>query len=175
MRRWLESWLAAAATMTFVLVLSPGAAEAHGLRGFHAALAVRGLLGGPFAGTPYGNPYCGFNPSWWAPCDRPSALHPANSFQLRLSASSGAGTVSLDVQPATAEVWVDGRFVAEARDLEESGAPLWLQDGPHHLVIYEDGYHGFEQSLCVEPGRQQKLRVRLEKGGLADRRAQSVS
>ncbi len=164
MQRRLGWFLAAAAIPLGALTLSPRSAEAYSLRGFHGAIVVRGLLGGPFSPSPYANPYCGFKPYWWAPCYRPASLRPSNGFEMRLAGSGGVGDVDLDVAPSAAEVWVDGRFVAEAGDLDGSPAPLWLQDGSHRLVIYEDGYRSFDQSISVEPGRKLKLQVRLEKG-----------
>jgi hypothetical protein len=83
---------------------------------------------------------------------------------LNAAGAAGMGAVDLDVKPGAAEVWVDGRFVADAHDLDGSPGYLWLKDGPHHLVIYKGGYRSFDEDIAVQPGRKMDLKVRLDRG-----------
>jgi hypothetical protein len=181
MRRGVRWFLAAGAILAGVLVLSPPAAEARGSHGhgdfddhggfhehggFHGGFAVHGWFGGPFYGPFFGSywyPYCGFSPYWGA-CYGPYGPYDSNSYQLSLAGANGIGAVDLNVKPGNAEVWVDGNYVAEARDLDGSPGLLWLKDGAHHIVIYKGGYSSFDESISVHAGRMQDLKVRLEKG-----------
>ena len=161
MTRWTRSFLAAATILVGVVALFPQAAEARG-RGFRGAIVVRGFFGGPF----YGNPYCGFGP-YWGPCYgayEPYGPYVSNGFDMGMAAAAGIGAVDLDVKPGAADVWVDGRFVAEAHTLDGISGLLWLKDGPHHLVIYKGGYRSFDEEISVQPGQKSDLKVRLEKG-----------
>ena len=150
------------------IALSPRAAQAHGHIGFHPAIVVGGWFGRPFYGYPYG----GFSP-YWGPCfdgygpyvaRGPYGPSASSTLQLGMAAASGIGAVDLNVKLGDAEVWVDGRFVAEARDLDGSSSVLWLKDGPHRLVIYESGYRSFDEDVSVHAGQKLDLKVRLEKG-----------
>jgi hypothetical protein len=167
MTRSTRQFLVAGAILAGVIASSPRAAEARGLRGFHGAIVVRGLLGGPFYGPFYG--FCGFSP-YWGPCYGlygPYRAYPpyvSNGFELGLAGASGIGAVDLDVKPPAAEVWVDGSFVAEARDLDGDPGFLWLRDGPHHVVIYKGGYRSFDEGISVRAGQKMDLKLRLEKG-----------
>jgi hypothetical protein len=164
-----NEFLVTGAILLVVVAWSPRAAEARGLGRFHGAIVVRGLLGGPFYGPFYGYPYCGFSPAW-GPCYGPYGPYDAygpnvsNGFEMGLAGANGIGAVDLNVKPGAAEVWVDGNFVAEARDLDGSPGFLWLRDGPHRLVIYKGGYRSFDESISVRAGQKMDLKVRLEKG-----------
>ena len=61
-------------------------------------------------------------------------------------------------------MWVDGKFVAEARDLDGYPSYLWLPEGAHHVVVYKGGYVRFEEDIEVQRGYRKDLKVRLEKG-----------
>jgi hypothetical protein len=160
--------LIAATILAGGIAFSPRPVHAHGHIGFHPAIVIGGWFGRPF----YGYPYCGFSP-YWSPCfdahgpyvaGGPYGPSASNTLQLGMAAASGIGAVDLNVKPGAAEVWIDGRFVAEARDLDGSPGVLWLKDGPHRLVIYESGYRSFDEEVSVRPGQKLDLKVRLEKG-----------
>jgi hypothetical protein len=164
-----RSFLVAGTILVGAIALSPRVAEARGHVGFHIAIVVRGFLGGPFDGPYYGYPYCGFSP-YWVPCyggygsNAPYGPNGPTGFRMGVAATAGIGSVDLDVKPGAAEVWVDGRFVAEARDLDGSPDVLWLEDGSHRLVVYEAGYRTFDEDVSVRPGQELNLKIRLEKG-----------
>jgi len=77
---------------------------------------------------------------------------------------SGMGGLDVDAKPNRAEVWVDGKYVAEARDLDGDPSYLWLKQGPHHVVVYHGGDKRFEEDVDVQVGMKTDLKVRLEKG-----------
>ncbi len=147
----------AAAAMIAGLGL-PGKAEARGWRGFHGGVFVGGGFWGfdPFWGFGWG-PYYG---PYFAPYYGP---YGASSVDPGVAMMAGYGALDLDVKPGAAEVWVDGKYYAEARDLDGDPSYLWLRNGAHHLVLYKGGYRRFEEDVDVRPGVRE-LRVRLEKG-----------
>ncbi|HEX9092417.1 MAG TPA: PEGA domain-containing protein, partial [Coriobacteriia bacterium] len=77
---------------------------------------------------------------------------------------SGFGAVDLDVKPNRADVWVDGKYVGEARDLDGYPSYLWLKEGVHRLQIQKGGYRLFNEEVEMQPGLRKKLRVKLEPG-----------
>ncbi|HXY39767.1 MAG TPA: PEGA domain-containing protein, partial [Vicinamibacteria bacterium] len=78
--------------------------------------------------------------------------------------ASGMGALDMNVKPKKAEVWVDGRYVADARDLDGDPSYLWLKQGTHHLVVYMSGYRSYERDVDIHVGVIRELKVVLEKG-----------
>ena len=72
------------------------------------------------------------------------------------------GAVALDVKPDRADVWADGEYVGEARDLDGRPSLLWLREGSRTIAVYDDRSRTFEETLAVERGTQTKPKVRLE-------------
>jgi hypothetical protein len=146
----------------------PADAAAHGRRGARRAPAPRVHAGGGFYGFgPYfAHPYYGFGyglgPFWSSYEARPEGGIDPNIAML-----VGWGAVDLNVKPNRAEVWVDGKFVAEARDLDGSPRYLWLPEGEHHLVIRKGGFVTFESPIDIDRGMVKELKVRMEKGDAA--------
>ena len=163
--RWL---LVAVASVAGVVAVFPQTAEAQGHRGPRGAIVVsRGFYGGPFSygyGWPYGYgfgwPYYGFG---WG-FGGPFGPYAEGGFNLGVAAASGMGGVDLNVKPGSAEVWVDGKFRGEARDLDGDSNLLWLREGTHEVVIYKGGYRSFSETIAVGPGQKLDLKVRMEKG-----------
>jgi hypothetical protein len=77
---------------------------------------------------------------------------------------SGMGAVELNVKPNRADVWVDGRYVAEARDLDGYPTYLWLPDGGHHLQVYKGGFKLFDDQIDVRRGMRSEIKIKLEPG-----------
>jgi hypothetical protein len=140
MTRWTHSFLAAATILAGISLSSPRAAEARGRFALHGGIVVRGFYRWPHYG--YAAPYCGFSP-YWGPCYGPfgpygmSGPYVASGFNPAVAASAGVGVATLDVKPGDADVWVDRRFVADARDLDGDSGFLWLREGPHDIVVYK--------------------------------------
>jgi hypothetical protein len=106
----------------------------------------------------WGAPYWG-----WGPGPYNYGLG-AQQALLGYAMVSGIGGLELDAKPNRAEVWVDGKYVADARDLDGYPAYLWLKQGAHHIVLYKAGYKSVDVEVDVRPGVLQPLKVQLEKG-----------
>jgi PEGA domain len=147
--------IVAAAVLTAAVGLAP-AAEAHGRRVYRP---VR-FVGAGF----YGFPYYSFG---WGPDFGPYGPHafaPPGGIDMNVAMLAGFGAVNLNVKPGQAEVWVDGKYVADAKDLDGYPSYLWLQEGVHRVVVYKGGFARFDEQIEVQRGMRKDLKVRLEKG-----------
>ena len=105
--------------------------------------------------SPYG--YGGyFGPS-------PYAFAPGGA-DMNAAGIQGLGAVEMKAKPGSAEVWVDGKFIAEARDLDGYPSYLWLKEGVHRVVVFKGGYANFDEEIEVRRGIHKELKVKLEKG-----------
>lgn len=166
MAHWKRSGSMLAAAIVLVsglVVLEARDAEAHGRRG-RRVVFVRGFHG-PYFGLGLG-PWSAFGP-WgtygpWGPW----AVSPQGDRldTLAVAKMTGWGAVELDVKPSRADVWVDGKYVGEARDLDGTPSYLWLEKGEHRLAIHKGGHRIFEEDVDVERGVIKSVKVRLESG-----------
>jgi hypothetical protein len=146
------------AVVLALIILSPREAFAQGRGGFHrGGFGGRGFYVSPFFGFGYG-----FAPYWgpWGPY----GYAPAGGIDMGAALIAGYGAVDMNVKPGEAEVWVDGKYVAEAKDLDGYPSYLWLAEGPHRVVVYKGGYTNFDEEIDVRRGIRSDLKVRLEKG-----------
>lgn len=140
------------------LVLADSAA-AHG-RGRGRVVAVGGFYGvNPYFGL---SPWAFWGPYGWGP---PGYLYgPQGGVDMNAAMIAGFGAVEINAKPNRAEVWVDGKYLGEARDLDGYPSYLWLGEGPHTIAVYKGGYASFEEQIEVQRGMKRKLKVRLEEG-----------
>ncbi len=154
--------VATAAILATMALTLPRAADAHrrGGRGGHRLGPVfyRGYYG-------FGFPYFGFGfGPYFGPYWGPYGYPPPGGIDMSAAFAAGYGAVDMNVKPGAAEVWVDGKYVAEARDLDGYPSYLWLPEGAHRVIVYKGGYARFEEEIEVQRGFRKDLRVRLEKG-----------
>jgi len=150
--------LVVAATTLLVTPLLPREALAHG----HVVVGVG--FGGYYGWAPYWG--FGWGPYWgwgwgWGP--GPYYGEPASG-AIGYAMASGLGAFDMNVKPNRAEVWADGRYVADARDLDGDPSYLWLKQGTHHVVVYMSGYRSYQRDVDVHVGVIRELKVVLEKG-----------
>ena len=164
MRDWKGSRRAAAAALAlalFTLGASREAAAQHRGGGGHGRVVVYG--GGFYGGW---NPWFGFGYGWgpwgWGGAYYPG--YPAGGVDMNYAMMSGMGAVELNVKPNRADVWVDGRYVGEARDLDGYPTYLWLQDGGHRLQVYKGGFKVFDDQIDVRRGMRSEIKLKLEPG-----------
>ena len=147
------STLAVAVALTGAFALQARDAEAHGRH----AVFVGGFYGPGFYG-----PYGGWG--WgWGPY--PGAYYgPPGGVDMGAAMVAGYGAVDLNVKPNRADVWVDGKYVAEARDLDGDPSYLWLKEGEHRIAVYKGGFLTFDEPVNVQRGMRTELKVRLQPG-----------
>ncbi len=159
--RTFGSLVVAATTLLVTPLALPSAAFAHG----HGHVFVGAGFGG-FYGW---GPYWGWGPWWgWGFGPGPYSYGPyygeAGSPAMGYALMSGMGAFDVNAKPNRAEVWVDGRYVADARDLDGDPSYLWLKQGRHHIVLYKAGFRSFEADVDVHVGVIRELKVKLEPG-----------
>jgi hypothetical protein len=154
--------LFAATVLVAAPLFAPASAEAHGRHG-GLVVGVGGFYGwGPYWG--WGAPYGGWGWGWGWPTPYYFGYGAPGGSILGAAMMAGMGGLDLNVKPNEAEAWVDGRYVADARDLDGNPSYLWLKAGSHHLVLYKAGFRSFDGDVDVHVGMMQELKVRLEKG-----------
>lgn len=158
------SAVAAIAAMT---ALAPSEAQARGHHG-GVRIVVGGFYGyGPYFGlgwgygyapyyygpySPYWGPYYGYAPSTGGGIDP------------NVATIAGLGGINVNVKPAEAEVWVDGKYVGDAKNLGGHPSYLWLPVGTHHLQIRKGGYATFDTQVDVQRGMVRELKLHLKPG-----------
>jgi hypothetical protein len=70
-----------------------------------------------------------------------------------------AATLTVNVVPSDASVYVDGRFQGTSTDVDE----LELLPGPHTVEVVRPGYRSIELQVRLERGKDKSVDVRLEK------------
>ncbi len=168
MRRWLQKGaILGAIALVGGLLATPGA-EAYGRGHGRAGVFVGGGFRGPVFWPAFGfgfGPYWGWGPYWGPYWGYPGYSYgPPGGVDMNYAMMAGFGAVDLKVKPNQAEVWVDGKYFGQAKDLDGYPSYLWLEKGPHQLVIYKGGYRSFEEDIEVARGMKRELKVRLEPG-----------
>jgi len=137
----------------------PDTAAAHG-RGRGRGFAVGGFYRfNPYFGL---GPWAYWGPYAWGPPGY--AYGPTGGVDMNVAMIAGFGALEINAKPNRAEVWVDGKYLGEARDLDGYPSYLWLGEGPHTIAVYKGGYATFEERVDVQRGMKRKLKVRLEQG-----------
>jgi hypothetical protein len=142
----------------------PAAANSRvGVRGGRPVI-IRGFYGWPRYGFGWGPYFSPFYGSYYGPYYGPYGARPEGGIDMNVAVLAGLGAVNVHVKPGEAEVWADGKFVAEARDLDGYPSYLWLAEGVHRVAVYRGGYARFEEDIDVHRGVVEELKVRLVKG-----------
>jgi hypothetical protein len=97
--------------------------------------------------------------------------YPNDSYQVAPGApssqevpdSSTYGGASFDIQPADADLFVDGQYVGPVGNFGPNSEPLTLASGPHRLAIQHDGFRPMEWDVTVDPGQVIPYRGVLER------------
>jgi hypothetical protein len=74
----------------------------------------------------------------------------------------GSGRVRLDVEPSDASVYLDGRFVGTASDLQRARNGLRLEPGEHRIAVVRPGHKAEEQEFTVAAGEEVELEFDLD-------------
>jgi hypothetical protein len=159
MRDWKRRTAVAAGALALVAVGASHEAEAHSRGRGRVVVVGRGFYGwSPWWGFGYG-PYWGWGPYAYYP-----GFYPPGGVDMNAAMIAGFGAVELNVKPNRADVWVDGRYMGEARDLDGYPTYLWLADGPHRLAIHKGGFLAFEEEIDVRRGTRTEIKLKLQPG-----------
>jgi hypothetical protein len=107
-------------------------------------------------------PYVVGGAPYFGPHDFTAAdLYPASGTST-IEQASAHGLLRLDVEPGTAQVYVDGFFVGSAGDLRSA---LPLGTGSHRLEVKADGFETVAFDVRVRPNAMLRLTHRLVRAG----------
>ena len=148
--------------------LLPAAAEAQGHRGGHGGGRGGGavFVGGGFYGPGWGfgfSPWWGFGP-WGMWGYGPGSFQPEGGVNMGVAMMAGFGAVELNVKPNRADVWVDGKYMGEARDLDGYPSYLWLAEGAHRVAIHKGGFLLFDEPVNVQRGMKTEIKLKMQPG-----------
>jgi hypothetical protein len=88
------------------------------------------------------------------------AVPPPASVAVQPQANMGG--VSFDINPSTAEVWVDGNYYGTVDQFTASSQPLGLPAGRHHIELREPGYQVSSFDLDIIAGQVIPFQGQLE-------------
>jgi len=91
---------------------------------------------------------------------QPSSIQPQEPSVLPTSAASANGTLRLDVEPRTAQVYIDGFYVGSVAAVPDPG--LTLRAGWHRLEFRAPGYETPAVNVTVEANRTTTYRRALQ-------------
>ncbi len=136
-------------------------ADAHPRGRAHAVVYGGGFYGGyygfnPWFGMGWG-PYGGWGPYY-------PGFYPPGGVDMNAAMIAGFGAIELNVKPNRADVWVDGRYVGEARDLDGYPTYLWLADGAHRVAVHKGGFMVFDEQIEVHRGMKTEIKLKLQPG-----------
>ena len=149
--------LAVAVALTGALAVQAPEAEAHGRGG-----ARRVYVGGGFY-NPWMSPWSGWGWGGWGAYP-PAFYGPEGGVSMGAAMMAGFGAVDLNVKPNRADVWVDGKYVGEARDLDGYPSFLWLAEGEHRVAVHNGGYLVFDEKINVQRGMKTEIKLKLQPG-----------
>jgi len=153
--------LALGLALAVVVALSPSAADAHSRGGGGRGHVV---VGGFYGYAPWYGWGMGWGPWWGGPW---GSWGPEGGVDMGSAMIAGFGAIELDAKPNRADVWVDGKYVGEARDLDGYPSYLWLAEGPHRVAMHKGGFATCDEQIDVRRGMKTKIKVRLQPGDSA--------
>jgi hypothetical protein len=140
-------WLRAVAVSTLVglavLATASPAQAGHGHSRWHLAWSAGWY--GP-----------GYGPWFWGPTWGAVAVYD--------TPYPDYGALDLDVEPETAEIYVDGQLVGDADDYDGFPTYLWLPRGTYDVVIYQPGYQTISRQYSIYQGAVIDVEDRMQPG-----------
>jgi hypothetical protein len=100
------------------------------------------------------------------PAEPDAALRPDLDLGSSTAAGVGAprGSLRLHVKPPTAEVFLDGSFLATGRELDLMVAPLAVPAGRHVLEVRAPGFASRTEEISAAAGGLVEVEIVLQRG-----------
>lgn len=73
------------------------------------------------------------------------------------------GGMSFDVQPADADLYVDGEYVGQIGTFAATSEPLTLRPGQHRIEVQREGFRSMAWDVTIEPGQVIPYRAVMER------------
>jgi hypothetical protein len=104
----------------------------------------------------------------------PGAAYP-NAETVDTNAPAEFGYLRLNVQPYSAQVYVDGFYVSTVGDFSGNAPARAVETGPHRVEIRADGYETATFDVRISPNETITYRRELAKVDLAPREARNAA
>jgi len=117
---------------------------------------------GPFGPPPVQGPPAPYPPPPGAPGRAPGPPRAGAPLPPPPNGGNGSGTLSIRVQPANAEVIIDGERWEGTQSGDER-LDVQVSAGSHHIEVRHDGYRTYETDITVPPGITAPLNISLSR------------
>lgn len=134
--------------------------RSHGGSHIGAGVAV-GLAVGGLLGLYFDSRYPVWDAQWYPPYGYPRGLYPP----YRYRTMDTSAEVRVQVEPASAEVYVDGYLAGNVSNFDGYFHRLYLSAGAHELVVYQDGFRSLVRRMYFAPNSSLKIQEKLERLG----------
>ena len=133
----------------------------HGGRGHYGG---RGYYGGHRYGISLG--YYGWGGYWryGGYFYNPFSYHYPVYYSYHPERFEDFGALDLNVRPKKTEVWIDGQYVGTAGRFDGYPGYLWLEDGPHELILFRQGKQSVVREVNVLAGNVLDIAVDMAPG-----------
>ena len=162
MSRNIRAGLVVVACLTGLAWAQPAPAQPHGPRPVPAHGPVygprhagphfsAGFYYGPWYGPYFYSPWF-YSSFWWYP-----------PYAYPYYYGSFGANLKIQVQPKSAEVYVDGYLAGIADQFDGMFQDLLVEPGTREITIYQDGYKSIVQRLYLSAGTSYKIKGTLER------------
>jgi len=152
------------------LAVSSQPSEARGRRprgvgqsGMHVSAQVAvGVAVGGVPGLSVDSRYPVWDAQWYPPYGYPPrGPYPPYGYR----AVDGSAEVRIQVEPSSAEVYVDGYLAGNVSRFDGFFDRLYLSPGAHDIAVYQEGFRSLVRRLYFPPHSSLKIREKLERLG----------
>jgi hypothetical protein len=162
MKSKMSAGLAAAACVMSLIWVAPSIAQPHGPRpapvhrpaygpgGPHVSM---GFYYGPYFGPYFYNPWF-YSSFWW---------YPPYGYGYPYYWGAIGANVRVQVQPKSAEVYVDGYLAGIVDQFDGMFQDLVVAPGGREITIYQEGYKSIVQRMYLSVGSSYKIKGVMEK------------
>ncbi|MEI6667065.1 MAG: PEGA domain-containing protein [Acidobacteriota bacterium] len=129
------------------------------------AIVVGGLLGAFFeTRSPYYWDDQRYPPYGYPPYDYPPYRYPP--YRSRMMSTSAQ--VRVQIEPSSAEVYVDGYLAGNVSDFDGFFQRLYVSPGAHEIVVYQEGFRSLVRRMYFSPNSSLRIHERLERLALGE-------
>jgi hypothetical protein len=123
-----------------------------------AQIAV-GVALGSMLGLVFDSRLAGWDAQWYPPYGYPPR-GPYPPYRYRYVDNSAE--VRVEVQPSSAEVYVDGYLAGNVSQFDGFFQRLYVSAGAHEIVVYQDGFRSLVRRVYFAPYSSVRIRERLQ-------------
>ena len=143
----------------------PGYRPGYGFRGYYPGYGYRGY----YPGYGYRGYYPGYSsfyfgvgaygwPYYYGAWPYAAYRYYGGGFDSGYGYGPGGASLKVEVQPKTAEVYVDGQLAGIADQFDGMFQSLSVEPGGHEITIYHEGFRSIRQQLYLSAGSTQRIK-----------------